>query len=172
MRKQDGFTLIELLIVIAIIAILASVMAPTMQDFMARARNAGRMANLDTLHVALEVFQRDNGSYPSTGGAWWGVVGSGYGSHSHCDANGYVPGLCPTYIARLPADPMAGKFNPAVGATNNGFLYRSDGVEFKLLSHYGPEAPNHRYGDESFKFYDPSRPTWAWQKSSPGGRNW
>ena len=72
MRKQDGFTLIELLIVIAIIAILASGVAPTMQDFMARARNAGRMANLDTLEVAIFAFQRDNGSYPNTGNNWWG----------------------------------------------------------------------------------------------------
>lgn len=170
MRKQDGFTLVELLIVIAIIAILASVMAPTMQDFMARARNAGRMANLDTLHVAIFAFQRDNGSYPSAAWAWRGEAG--YGSYPHCDANGYVPGLCPTYIARLPADPMAGRFNPAVGWVNNGFLYLSNGVDFKLLSHGGPEAPNHRYGDESFKFYDPVRPNHAWQVSSPGGKDW
>lgn len=171
MKYKRGFTLIELIVVIAIIAVLGTIIVPGIQDYTARARNATRMAGLSSLELALQQYKEDNAYYPSNNLNWWGE--SGYGNHPHEGANGYVPNLAPAYIRRLPADPTAGNSNPAVGGSvNNGYLYRSDGTDFKLLSHNAPENPGSHYGDESFKYYDPIRPTWAWATYSAGARNW
>ncbi len=69
-RRKKGFTLIELMIVIAIIAILASVLVP---NFM-RAREASRLtackSNLKNISTAVETYANDwDGLYPGgTGG--------------------------------------------------------------------------------------------------------
>ena len=66
-KKKKGFTLIELMIVIAIIAILASILVP---NFM-RARASGQLtackANLKNQGTALEMYSIDShGRYPTT----------------------------------------------------------------------------------------------------------
>jgi len=169
-KQNKGFTLVELMVVIAIVGVLASVVIPNVQEYSAKARNASRMADLTSLEVAIITYKDDVGSYPNTFSNWWGEYD--YGNHPHEGSNGYVPNLAPTYMRRLPADPMAGKTNPAVGpGIVNGFLYRSNGRNYKLLSHRAPEAPNHHYGDDSFKFHDPVRSTWAWAAYSADARN-
>ena len=170
MYKKGGFTLVELIVVVAVIAILVATLVPNMQNIIVKARNSSRMAGLASLETAIMQYFDDNGSYPSTSGSWWGEYS--YGDHPHEGASGYVPGLAPSYIRRLPADPTAGKYNPGVGAYNNGYLYNSNGANYKLLDHYGPENPGSHYGDEKFKYYDPTRPTWAWATYSSGGRDW
>ena len=168
-RVNRGFTLIELTVVVAIIAILAATIMPNVKDMVVKSRNASRMAGLASLEIALAQYFDDNASYPATPG-YWGE--SGYGDHPHEGANGYVPNLAPKYIRRLPADPTAGKFNPAVGDINNGYLYYSNGANYKLLNHYGPENPGSHYGDEKFKYYDPVRPAWSWATYTADARDW
>ena len=170
-RVNRGFTLIELTVVVAIIAVLAATIAPNVQDIIVKSRNASRMAGLASLEIALGQYFDDNALYPFAAFVWRGGE-SGYGGYSHEGANGYVPNLAPKYIRRLPADPTVGKYNPAVGADNNGYLYLSNGANYKLLEHYGPENPGSNYGNEKFKYYDPVRPTWAWATYSEGGRDW
>jgi general secretion pathway protein G len=151
-KKTSGFTLIELLVVIAIISLLSSVVMSSVASARMKSRNTTRMTTLKSLQTALEMYFNDNSGYPSTGGAWWGV--STYGGHGR-GATGYIPGLVPTYIAILPIDPR--------GLTvADGYLYRSDGVNYKLLNHRSIEGP----WNSTFAFYDPLRPTWAWQVSS------
>ena len=64
-RTASAFTLVELLIVIAIIAILASLVlaaASSVQKKGARSRAEGEIAALE---AALESFKADNGDYPT-----------------------------------------------------------------------------------------------------------
>lgn len=152
-KKQNrGFTLIELLVVIAIIGILSSVVLASLNSARAKARDAFRKSEMKQLQLALELYLDSNNAYPSTGGQWWGMSVNG-GSRTTSGANAYIPGLTPTYISVLPADPS--------GQTSgwSGFLYRSDGTNYKLLSNAtGPES----FPSTGQPFYDPVRPTWAW----------
>ena len=63
-RGEKGFTLIELLIVVAIIAILATVAAPKLLDALDRGRRTSTMANIRKISDAIEIYQIDKGHYP------------------------------------------------------------------------------------------------------------
>ena len=63
--KTKGFTLIELLVVIAIIGILSVVAFITLTNVKERARDAIRVADIDQIGKALDLFSiQNNGSYP------------------------------------------------------------------------------------------------------------
>ena len=64
MKKQRSFTLIELLVVIAIIGILAAIALPSLANVRAKARDARRLADLDQLAKAVELYFSDNNQYP------------------------------------------------------------------------------------------------------------
>jgi len=164
-KKQNrGFTLIELLVVIAIIGILSSVVFASLNSARGKARDAYRKASMKQVQMALGFYLDSNNSYPSTGGSWWGLSSSG-GSRTTSGANAYIPGLTPTYISVLPADPSG----QTIGWS--GFLYRSDGTNYKFMNHYhGPES----FPSVGQPFYDPIRPTWAWMICSgePACSSW
>lgn len=145
--SRDGFTLIEILVVIAIIGMIAAVVMVSLSTARAKGRDVRRKADLVQLQKALELYENSNGSYPSTGGAWYGVSVNG-GSRTTTGANQYIPGLSPNYVSVLPTDPR--------GVTTgwSGYLYRSDGSSYKLLSHVtGPES----MPGPTDAFYDPVR---------------
>lgn len=155
-KQTRGFTLIELLVVIAIIGILSSVVLASLNTARTKARDTVRKSDLKQLQTALALYYTDNGSYPS--GGWRGAVSyGGYGT----GASGYIPGLVPTYISVLPLDPKG---------SLDGYLYLSDGINYKLLSHVSPES----YPSVGQPFYDPVRPTWAWMLCSgePACSSW
>jgi type II secretory pathway pseudopilin PulG len=150
--------------VIAIIGILSSVVLASLSSARARARDASRKIEMRQLQTALEMYLNSNNAYPSTGGSWYGVSSNG-GSRTTSGVNAYIPGLTPTYISVLPVDPL--------GDTSgwSGFLYRSNGTNYKLLSHAnGPES----FPSVGQIFYDPRRPTWSWMICSgePACSSW
>lgn len=156
---RRGFTLIELLVVIAIIGILSSVVLVSLNTARAKARDAVRRSDLVQLQRALELYYHDNGSYPVVS-SWSGYQTTGCGiSGQLSGASGYIPNIAPTYIPVLPVDPSR-KYGGC-----SGYLYYSDGSNYKLLAHAtGPES----FPSVGTKFYDPSRPTWAWMVCSGG----
>lgn len=156
--------MIELLVAIAIIGLLSTIILISVDNARANGRDAFRKFSMKQVESALEIYKHKNGSYPSTGGAWWGESVNG-GSRSVSGINAYIPNLTPSYILELPRDPAF------VTTAWSGFLYRSDGTNYKLLSHTsGPESfPSTGQG-----FYDPIRPTWAWMicNSEPACSTW
>lgn len=62
---RSGFTLLELLIVIAIIGLLASVVAPKLIGRIGKSKPVIARAQIESFGTALETYRLDTGEYPS-----------------------------------------------------------------------------------------------------------
>ena len=89
-ESEAGFTLIEMMVVVAIIAILVSILVPNFIRARAQAQTAACEANLKEIATALELFETDNDRYPNSG-----------------TVNGANTDLAP-YLKQTPVDPAAG----------------------------------------------------------------
>jgi prepilin-type N-terminal cleavage/methylation domain-containing protein len=71
-NERKGFTLIEILIVVAIIAILASIVLVGLGPTQALGRDSRRLSDLQEIQNGLELYYNKSGAYPvlTTGGAW------------------------------------------------------------------------------------------------------
>jgi type IV pilus assembly protein PilE len=63
MRSNKGFTLIELMIVVAIVAILATVVMPSYSNYIRRGKVTEATSNLAGLRVTMEQYYQDNRQY-------------------------------------------------------------------------------------------------------------
>ena len=63
---QRGLTLIELMVVIVILTILASFIAPRLMGRPDEARRSQARIQIEGLETALKLYKLDNGDYPST----------------------------------------------------------------------------------------------------------
>lgn len=64
--KRKGFTLIELIVTITIIMVISAVAAVTFTGTNTKARDSRRMADLEKVRTALELYRQANGLYPGT----------------------------------------------------------------------------------------------------------
>ena len=64
--QRQGFTLIELIVVLAIIALLASLVAPRYQRSVDNAREATLRTSLNTMRDAIDKYAADRGRYPDS----------------------------------------------------------------------------------------------------------
>lgn len=64
MRRDKGFTMVELLVVLAVVALLLSLVAPRYLQQTDRAREAVLRENLAALRLALDQYYGDRGHYP------------------------------------------------------------------------------------------------------------
>lgn len=65
-ERRTGFTLIEILVVITVIAILASLVAPMVFRNVGDAKGAAARAQIEVLGLALDSYRLDNDYYPSS----------------------------------------------------------------------------------------------------------
>jgi general secretion pathway protein G len=63
---RAGFTLIEILVVIVVIAILATLVAPNIFQHVGAAKGATAKSQIEMLGAALDAYRLDNGRYPTT----------------------------------------------------------------------------------------------------------
>lgn len=159
--EKKGFTLIELLVVVAIIGLLSTVIFVSLGSARAKARDMKRKSDMRQVGLALELYYDDYGTYP-TNGTYWGECDD-FGGHPLTGANGYVPNLAPIYMSVLPLDPKGHNAN----GSSCCYVYISVGADYKFMAHCTPETGY----SSSDSFYDPLRPTWAWQISTPWGRD-
>jgi prepilin-type N-terminal cleavage/methylation domain-containing protein len=120
-RRGNGFTLVELLVVIGIIALLVSILLPSLSRTREQARSAQCLSNLRQLSMAIVNYTNDN-QYLMLGGAdgeiaalpwdWvcWGNSGGQYNDLSECSLAKYL-GINTSAPVPVPGD------NPSV-ATN------------------------------------------------------
>ena len=64
--QPRGFTLIEILVVIVVIAVLASLVAPNVFQHVGAAKDAAARSQIEMLGAALDAYRLDNGRYPTT----------------------------------------------------------------------------------------------------------
>jgi len=66
-NKNKGFTLIELMLVVIIIGVLVSMVAPRLAGKTKQARVAAAKADIEAnISLALDLYEVDNGNYPTT----------------------------------------------------------------------------------------------------------
>jgi len=120
--KKRGFTLAELLIVIALMAIMATVALSSFTKSQKKGRDARRKQDLSEIKKALEIYYQDNFKYPDG-------FSSG-GSLSHPTIEGVV------YMVKIPSDPKTGlKYYYEPVDLRQGFrLYAH--VEYEIDSNY------------------------------------
>lgn len=112
-HSMKGFTLIEILIVVAIIAILASVvlvgLGPTQQS----GRDARRLSDLHQIANALALYFNKCGGYPGAGDAACGINLPGTASYPASAGTSRYGGVASALvtslgISNLPQDPTTG----------------------------------------------------------------
>ena len=64
-KNQRGLTLFELLVVLAILALLATVIAPRVVGYLGRAKSDVAASQASNISAALELFYFDLGRYPT-----------------------------------------------------------------------------------------------------------
>lgn len=63
---KRGFTLVEILVVIIVIAVLATLVAPNVFKHVGRAKDSTARAQIELFASALEAYRLDNDAYPTT----------------------------------------------------------------------------------------------------------
>jgi prepilin-type N-terminal cleavage/methylation domain-containing protein/prepilin-type processing-associated H-X9-DG protein len=74
-QGQAGFTIVELLVVISVVAILASLLLPSLAAAKAKAQSAQCKSNLRQIAMAQALYVTDLGAYPFSDGDWFSLLG-------------------------------------------------------------------------------------------------
>jgi general secretion pathway protein G len=99
MSKQRGFSLVEILVVLVILGLLVSVVAPTVLNRADDARVQKVYADFASIATALKLYRLDNFVYPSTDQGLEGLVAA---SSMDPEPRNFKQG---GYLDRLPIDP-------------------------------------------------------------------
>lgn len=85
--RKSGFTIVELLIVIVVIGILAAIVIVAFNGVQSNARDSSRIATLNQLQKAIELYYAKEGRYPQVihGLGYESSCGSQTENWGHCD---------------------------------------------------------------------------------------
>ncbi len=119
-NKKGGFTLIELMVVIAIIALMSTIVLSALTTAKARSRNAKRLQIVKQYANALELYRSDNGGYPNYSSPYClGEVGVGVCKFNIIDGSAALNSSLTKYIPGPPA--MTDNVNNS--ASYHGLVY-------------------------------------------------
>ncbi len=96
---QRGFTLLEIMVVVAIIAILSTVVVVNLVGKVDDAKLARAQSDIQSLTSALQLYKLDNGQYPSTQQGLEALM-------QRPSGNPPAPNWKP-YVSKLPSDPWS-----------------------------------------------------------------
>lgn len=123
-RARAGFTLIEVMVVVAILAILASVVVLQVMDRPGEARQAAAKADIKTIVNALNLYRLDNYAYPSSEQGLAALVARPAGEP---EARNWRAG---GYLDRVPVDPWQREYlylNPGQRGAFDVYSLGADG---------------------------------------------
>jgi len=119
LRGQAGFTLIEIMVVVFILGLLVTLVAPKIIGRTDEARRTKAMADIKGIEEAMHLFKLDNGFYPSSAEGIASLV------QRPANARNFNPD---GYLEKVPVDPWG-----------NNYAYFSDGQEF-IIKSYGADG--------------------------------
>jgi len=139
-RRPAGFTLLELLVVMVIIGLLASYVAPRFFSQVGKSEVKAARAQLDAFDKALGTFRLDTGHYPS----------SDQGLRVLAERPADEPKWSGPYLAKqVPADPWG-----------HAYVYRfpgDNGHDYELLSYGKDGRPGGAGEDAEISVWDTGR---------------
>ena len=128
---KKGFTLIELMVVIAIIAILASIGMVVYSGLQKNARLSKRIQDLQAIKLALETYKSAVGNYPNA--ASEGCIST------------TLTALVPNYMPVLPLDPSGGTncyiYKSNAASASSDYKVRTSNTEMTTVEYSG--QPNY-----------------------------
>lgn len=131
-RQQHGFTLIEIMVVVFILGLLVTLVAPKIIGRSDDARRTKAAADLRAIEQALHLYKLDNGSYPTTDQGIKALVNKPESGviPAHWNPDGY--------LEKVPVDPWG-----------HPYLYLSNGEKYSLksLGADGEEGGEGKYAD-------------------------
>ena len=122
MRNNRGFTLLEIIVVVAIIAILASYIAPKVAGRVDDARISKAKSDIRVLESSLELYKLDNFLYPSNDQGLEALVNKPSGENARNWRDG-------GYIKKLTKDPWGNEYRYVYPGSNGEFDVFSLGAD-------------------------------------------
>ena len=119
LRASAGFTLIEIMVVVFILGLLVTLVAPKIIGRTDEARRVKAMADIKGIEEAMHLFKLDNGFYPTTDQGIQALV-TRPSNAPHYNPDGYLD--------KLPIDPWG-----------NPYVYFSDGQDY-IIKSYGADG--------------------------------
>jgi len=143
MEKVQGFSLIEILVVLVIMGLLISVVAPTVLDSADDARIQKVQADFKAVETALKIYRLDNFAYPTTE---QGLIALVQPSTLEPEPRNFKQG---GYLQEVPIDPWGREYlylSPGEYGEVDIFSYGADGLpggesQNADLGNWGAEAP-------------------------------
>jgi general secretion pathway protein G len=129
-NKQAGFTLIEMMIVVAIMAIMSAMLAPTLFNQVSKAEKSRTASDIRQIESALKFYRLDNYRYPTQSQGLEALVSSPSGSES-ASWNG-------PYLESIPKD-----------AWKQPYKYTNPGTHGKPVEVFTLGADNVQGGSDS-----------------------
>jgi len=120
LKNKQGFTLIELIVVVVILGLLATIVAPKFLDKPSQAKRIVAKTNIESIKSALELYKLDNGVYPTTNQGLDALVIKPTGV-DNWKAGGY--------ISKLPTDPWGRDFQYLQPGENGAYDIFSYGLD-------------------------------------------